>query len=121
MKVEPLYDRLLVRPIDGGNKTRGGLYIPDMAVNGTPYTRAEVIAAGTGRIATTGQVVPLSVQPGDIVVFFRNASGGEQIVFPDEDGTDLLIIRESHVALILRDLPRATGLIGNDGEEILVQ
>jgi chaperonin GroES len=118
--VEMLYDRLLVRVIEQDNRTSGGLFMPEMAIDNTPYLRAEVLEVGHGRVTQTGDVVPLVVKRGDAIVFFRSGDGS-QLIFPDEGGKDLLIIREAHVAMILRDLPRAAGVLNQDGKEILVQ
>lgn len=118
--VEMLYDRLLVRVVGESNRTKSGLFIPDMAVSNTPYLRGEVVEVGHGRVTQNGDVVPLRVKAGDVIVFFR-VSGGEQLVFPSDTGEDLLIIREAHVAMILRDLPRDAGLLTQDGKPVLVQ
>jgi chaperonin GroES len=115
-----LYDRLLVRVIGEDNRTDSGLFIPDMALENTPYRRAEVVEVGHGRITQNGDTVPLSVKVGDVVVFFRTGTNGEQLVYPAPDGKDLMIIREPHVAMILRDLPQDTGLVNQDGKELLV-
>lgn len=121
MRYQPLYDRLLVRVLEQGNRTRGGLYMPSMSMDNTPWLRGEVVAAGHGRIQAEGHTVPLQVKEGDVVVFFRSQSSGEQLVVPDDDGADLLVIREPHVLAILHDLPRSTGLLGSDGNEVMVQ
>lgn len=113
--LEPLYDRLLVRLLRPEERTRSGLYVPQLATDNTPYLKAEVIAAGTGRITTTGSTVPLSVKAGDVVVFFRNAGSGEQLIFPSDDNSEQMLIRESHVAGILRGLDRVTSIVGVDG------
>lgn len=118
--VEMLYDRLLIRVIGESNRTKSGLFIPDMAIGNTPYIRGEVIEVGHGRVTQNGDVVPLRVTVGDVVVFFR-VQGSEQLVFPADDGEDLLIIRENHVAMILRDLPRDVGLVNQDGRAVVAQ
>ena len=118
MKITPLYDRILVRVLDESDRTKGGLYVPQVARDNTPFLRGEVVAVGDGRITQAGNVVPLSVKAGDIIVFFR-AANGEQLVFPTGD-EDLLVIREPHVCGILTDLPRATGVLTADGREIMV-
>jgi len=117
-----LYDRLLVRIIDNTQKTSGGLYIPDIARDGSPWRSGEVVAVGHGRVNANGDVIPLKVKAGDCIWFFRNPGGGEQLIVPDDDGTDLLCIREPHVLAILdqKALPRGTGLIGTDGNEVVV-
>ncbi len=120
MRIECLYDRLLVRVIEESDRTRGGLIVPSIARDNTPYIRGEVVACGHGRVTPNGDTVPLKVREGDVVVFFRSGGGGEQLVFPMDD-EELLIIREPHVCAILRDLPRGTGLIGTDGQEVTLQ
>lgn len=118
-EIVPLYDRLLVRVLEEADRTSGGLIIPLLAAENTPYRRAEVIAAGHGRITPSGETVPLYVRDGDIIVFFRSQGSGEQLVFPAPSGEDLLVIREPHVMLVLRNLPRATGVLGADGREVV--
>lgn len=113
--LEPLYDRLLVRLLRPEERTRSGLYVPQLATDNTPYLKAEVLAVGTGRITTTGSVVPLSVKKDDVVIFFRAPSSGEQLVYPSDDGSEQMLIRESHVAGILRGLDRVTSIVGVDG------
>lgn len=115
MNYQMLYDRLLVRPLGASNRTRGGLVIPDMATDGTPWQKAEVVAVGHGRLMADGRTIPLQVEVGSIVLFFRSQSSGEQLVVPDEEGNDLLVIREPNVLAILRDLPRDTGILTPDG------
>lgn len=117
--ITPLYDRLLVRVLDESDQTRGGIIVPQLAKQNTPYLRGEVVAAGHGRITPSGETVPLFVKDGDIIVFFRLGPSGEQIVFETAAGEELLIIREPHVALVLRDLPKATGVLGADGREVV--
>lgn len=122
MRVDMLYDRLLVRVLEESDRTRGGLIVPMVAQQNTPYLRGEVVAVGHGRATTAGHVVPLIVNVGDVVVFFRGGGHGEQLIFPDADTSeDLLVIREPHVIAILRDLPRGTGLIGIDGREVTAE
>lgn len=118
--VTPLYDRLLVRVIKAGEKTQGGIIVPQMVAENTPFLTAEVLAAGHGRANFSGQIVPLKVKDGDVVVFVR--TGGtrdDQIMWPLPDGTEAMIIRESHVALVLSDLPKSTGVLDRDGKEVV--
>ncbi len=117
MKMKPLYDRLLVRVIEGDDRTSGGLIVPQIARENTPYLRAEVVAAGHGRMTPTGDTLPLLVQVGDVVCFFRAAGSGEQLIVPDGDGGELLCIREPHIVGVFMGLPRGTGLLAIDGSE----
>lgn len=119
MRLEPLYDRIIVKVLEGDDKTAAGLFVPQLARDNTPFLRGEVVATGHGRIVQGGEVVPLRVVEGDVVCFFRAANSGEQLVVPFGDA-ELLTIRESHVIGIFRDLPRGTGLIGETGRELVV-
>lgn len=115
VKYVPLYDRLLVRVLDAGDRTKGGLFIPNMALDNTPWMRGEVIATGGGRLMADGNVVPLTVKPGDVVVFFRSQAGGEQLVFPSDDDGELLCIREPNILAILHGLDVDTGIVTPEG------
>lgn len=116
MRYEPLYDRILVRLMKPDERTKAGLFVPQIAADNTPYLKAEVIAVGQGRITTSGNVVPLRVVVGDVVLFFRSQASGEQLVFPSDDPRDeQMLIREPNVAVILRDLDRVTSIVSIDG------
>lgn len=118
IKYQPLYDRMLVRVLDAGAKTKGGLYVPSMALDNTPWMRAEVVAIGAGRLMADGNVVPLTCKVGDVVVFFRSQAGGEQLVFPSDD-EELLCIREPNVLAIVSGLARSTGILTPEGGEFV--
>jgi len=93
--VEPLDDRVLIRPQDPETTTASGLVIPDTAQH--KPQRGEVLATGPGRRAeTTGERIPLDVTPGDIVVFAT--FGGTDITI---DGEDHLILDASDVLAIV--------------------
>lgn len=115
MQIEMLYDRVLVRLLRPDERTKSGLYVPQMATDNTPYLKAEVLAIGHGRITTSGSTVPLRVVVGDVVIVFRSAASGEQLVFPSDDGTEQLIVRENNIAGILRGLDKVTSIVGVDG------
>ncbi len=111
---QPLFDRMLVRVLAAGDRTKGGLFIPSVALDGTPWMRAEVVAQGHGRLMGDGTVVPMTTKVGDVVVFFRTQSSGEQLVVPVED-EELLCIRESNVLAIVHGLDRDTGILTPEG------
>ena len=111
----PLYDRVLVKLLKPNERTRSGLFIPDTVHDGTPYLKAEVLAVGQGRITSTGATVPLLVKPGDLVLFFRSPGSGEQLVFPTDDGTEQMLIRESNIAGHLHGLDKVTSIVSVDG------
>ena len=86
MNLQPLDDRIVVRPSESEETTASGLVIPDTAKE--KPQQGEVLAVGPGRRSdTTGELIPLDVQVGDRVVYSKY--GGTEITI---DGEDLLIL-----------------------------
>ena len=86
MNLQPLDDRIVVRPSEAEQTTASGLVIPDTAKE--KPQQGEVLAVGPGRRSdTTGEVIPLDVKVGDTVVYSKY--GGTEIT---EGGEDLLIL-----------------------------
>jgi chaperonin GroES len=86
MKLNPLEDRIVVRPNSAEATTASGLVIPDTAKE--KPQQGEVLAAGPGRRAeNTGELIPTGVKVGDTVVYSKY--GGTEITV---DGEDLLIL-----------------------------
>jgi chaperonin GroES len=94
-KIQPLSDRVVVRPLEEAEQMRGGLYIPDTAKE--KPQQGEIIAVGPGRISDEGERIAPDVKPGDKVLYGKY-SGTEVTV----DGEQLLILRESDVLAVLR-------------------
>ncbi len=90
MGFRPLHDRVLIRRLDGDEKTAGGIIIPDTAKE--KPMEGEVIAVGPGARDDNGKIAPLDVQAGDTVLFGK-WSGTEVKL----DGEDLLIMKESDI------------------------
>jgi chaperonin GroES len=91
MKLQPLEDRIVVRPGESEETTASGLVIPDTAKE--KPQQGEVLAVGPGRRADqTGEVIPLDVKVGDVVVYSKY--GGTEIAV---DGEDLLILTSRDV------------------------
>jgi chaperonin GroES len=91
MNLQPLDDRIVVRPSDAEEKTASGLVIPDTAKE--KPQQGEVLAVGPGRRAdNTGELVPMDVKKGDKVVYSKY--GGTEITI---DGEDLLILSSRDV------------------------
>lgn len=120
MKFEMLGDRILVRVLESNKRTKSGLYIPEMAIDGTPWLKGEVLACGPGGYTSMGVLIPQQAKVGDICVFFRSSSGGEQMAFPWEDGTEALCIRHTHIISFIRDLDKASSLVGGDGKPMVM-
>jgi len=100
MSFRPLHDRVVVRRIDGEEKTAGGIIIPDTAKE--KPMEGEVIAVGPGARDENGKVQPLDVKAGDRVLFGK-WSGTEVKI----DGQDLLIMKESDIMGVIEGKARA--------------
>jgi chaperonin GroES len=94
MALTPLHDRVLVRRLEGDEKTAGGLIIPDSAKE--KPAEGEVIACGEGARKDSGDLIPMAVKKGDKVLFGK-WSGTEVSV----DGEDLLMMKESDILGLL--------------------
>jgi chaperonin GroES len=90
MSFRPLHDRVVIRRLDGDEKTKGGIIIPD-TVKEKPQ-EGEVVAVGPGNRDEHGKLQALDVKKGDRVLFGK-WSGTEVKI----DGEDLLITKESDV------------------------
>jgi chaperonin GroES len=90
MAFRPLHDRVVVRRIDGQEKTAGGIIIPDTAKE--KPMEGKIIAVGPGGRDENGKLTPLDVKAGDSVLFGK-WSGTEVKI----DGEDLLIMKEADI------------------------
>ncbi len=88
--LQPLADRVLVKPVEKEEKTKSGLYLPDTAKE--KPQEGEVIAVGPGKMTDDGKRVPLDLKAGDRVIYAKY--GGTEIKVDDED---LIILRESDI------------------------
>lgn len=93
MKLVPLADRIVVKPIERQETTRGGVVLPDTAKE-RPQ-EAEVVAVGAGRLLDNGQRIAPQVKVGDRVVFSKY--GGTEIKL---EGEEYIILRESDVLAV---------------------
>jgi chaperonin GroES len=85
-----LHDRVVVKRLEGEEKTKGGIIIPD-TVKEKPQ-EGKIIAVGPGGRDETGKLIPLDVKAGDSILFGK-WSGTEVKI----DGEDLLIMKESDI------------------------
>ena len=90
MKIRPLHDRIVVRRKEEETKTAGGIVLPGSAKE--KPSQGEVIAVGNGRLLENGEVRPLDLKAGDVVVFGQYAGSTVKI-----EGEELLIMSESDV------------------------
>ncbi|MEK7848126.1 MAG: co-chaperone GroES [Chloroflexota bacterium] len=89
-KLEPLGDRVIIKPIPREEMTKGGIYIPDTAKE--KPQEGEVVAVGPGKVGDDGKRQPMEVKKGDRVIYARYA--GTEL---KEDDDEYIILRESDV------------------------
>lgn len=89
-KLQPLGDRLVVKPTPKEEVTKGGIVLPD-TVKEKPQ-EGKVIAAGPGKLTDDGKRIAMDVKIGDTVIYAKY--GGTEI---KEDGEELIILRESDI------------------------
>ncbi len=94
MNLKPLGDRVIVRPMEAEEKTKGGIILPDTAkekpIEGT------VVAVGPGKVSDDGKEIKMEVKVGDKVLYGKY-SGTEVTV----EGEEYLIMRESDIFAII--------------------
>ena len=94
MKIRPLQDRILVQRLEGEEKTKGGIIIPDTAKE--KPSEGLVKAVGKGKVSENGKKMPLDVKKNDRILFSKYA--GTDITI---DGDEFLIMREDDVLGII--------------------
>ena len=96
MKLKPLGDRLIVKPLDEEEATASGIVLPDTAKE--KPQKGSVLAVGDGRWDEDGEKrIPLDVSEGDTVLYSKY--GGTEVKV---DGDDLLVLRESDVLAVVQ-------------------
>lgn len=94
INLKPLADRVIVKPKEAEEKTKGGIILPDTAkekpVEGT------IVAAGPGKTSDDGKLVKMEVKVGDVVLYGKY-SGSEISI----EGEEYLIMRESDIFAIV--------------------
>ncbi len=94
MKIKPLADRVVVKPLPAEDKTKGGLFVPDTAKE-RPQ-QGEIVAVGPGRVTDEGKKIPIEVKVGDKILYGKYS--GTEVNF---DGEEYLIMRESDIFAII--------------------
>lgn len=89
-KLQPLADRLVVKPIQKEEMTKGGIYLPDTAKE--KPQEGEVVAVGPGRVTDDGKRIEMDVKVGDLVIYSKY--GGSEIKIDD---VEMIILRESDI------------------------
>ena len=96
MEIKPLGDRVVVKPLEAANKSKGGIVLPDTAKE--KPQEAKVVAVGKGKVLENGTVQEPEVKVGDKVLYGKY-SGNE---ITTKDGEELLIMREEDILAIIK-------------------
>ncbi len=94
MKLQPLSDRVVVKPQEAEEKTASGIILPDTAKE-KPQV-GKVVAVGKGKMSDSGSLIKMDIKVNDKVLYGKYS--GTEISF---EGDDLLIMRESDILAIL--------------------
>ena len=96
MKIKPLGDRVLLKPLEAKEKTKGGIVLPDTAKE--KPQEGKVIAVGRGKLSDDGKIQALEVKDGDKVLYGKYA--GTEIKVDDEEH---LVVKEEDILAIISD------------------
>lgn len=94
MNLKPLYDRVVIKPIEADEVTAGGIVIPDNAKE--KPTRGEVIAVGEGKALDNGSLRAPKVKVGDKVIYGQYSGSAYK-----HEGTEYKIVREDDILAIV--------------------
>lgn len=94
MKIRPLHDKVLVKPLEQTETTEGGIIIPDTAAE--KPQEGEVVAVGKGRLLENGDILPLDVKKGDKVIYAKYGPAEVSI-----GGENYLILGEHEILGII--------------------
>ena len=97
IKIRPLGDRIVIKPLPRGELTKSGIVLPDTAKE--KPLEGRVVAVGPGRLTDDGTRVPMEVKEGDVVMFAKYS--GTEIKVDDQD--EYIILNEKEVLAVLPD------------------
>jgi chaperonin GroES len=90
VKLQPLGDRVVVKPMEGEEVTKGGIILPDTAKE--KPQEGKVMAVGPGRLSEDGKRIAMEVKVGDVVLYVKY--GGTEVKI---DGVELMILSERDI------------------------
>jgi len=96
VEIRPLADRIVVKPLEAEEKTKGGIVLPETAKE-KPH-EGKVIAVGKGKVLDSGNIQPLEVKVGDRILYGKY-SGNE---ITTKEGNELLIMREEDILAVIK-------------------
>jgi chaperonin GroES len=94
-KIKPLADRVIVKPKEAEETTKGGIILPD-TVKEKPV-EGSIVAVGAGKVTDDGKLIAMSVKVGDVVLYGKYS--GQEVKI---DGDEYLIMRESDIYGIVK-------------------
>ena len=97
MNIQPLGDKIVVKPLEALEKTKGGIILPDTAKE--KPQEGKIVAVGKGKLLENGTVHPLDVKVGDRVLYGKYT--GNEIT--TKEGDELLIMREEDILAVIKD------------------
>ena len=96
-RIRPLADRVVVKPQEKEERTRGGIFLPDTASKEKPQ-EGTIMAVGEGKLDDNGKRTPVAVKAGDRVLFAKYA--GTEVKIEDDD---YLILAEKDILAIVNE------------------
>lgn len=94
MKLKPLGDRVIIKPIEAPEMTKGGIILPDTAKE--KPQQGEVVAVGAGKVGNNGERIPMNVAVKNKVLYGKYS--GSEITY---EGETYLIMNESDIYAIM--------------------
>jgi chaperonin GroES len=94
MKINPIRDRILIKPLDAETVTKSGIFIPDNAQE--KPSQGKVLAVGTGKLTDEGQIVPLVIKEGDTIMYGKFSGQTVKV-----DNVEHVILKEDEVMAIV--------------------
>lgn len=94
MKLRPLHDRIIIKPLDNETVTKSGIVIPDNAQE--KPQQGKVLAVGRGKVTEEGKVLPLTIKEGDTVLYGKYAGQTVKV-----DDIEHIVLKEDDVLAIV--------------------
>ena len=94
MNLKPLYDRVVVKPVEAEEVSAGGIFIPDNAKE--KPTKGEVVAVGPGKALDNGSTRAMTVKVGDKVIYGQYAGSAYK-----HEGTEYKVVKEDDILAIV--------------------
>lgn len=95
MKIRPLRDQVILKPITAEERTKSGIVIPDTAEKEKPE-QGQVLAVGPGRMLDNGKVMPIDLKKGDRVLFSKYGPTEVKI-----NNKEILIVKEEDILAVI--------------------